>query len=271
MSLNEDITARILKQLEGGTVPWVKPWNVPMPYNAKTGRRYSGINVLLLWDTPYERPAWLTFHQAQDLKGRIRRGEHATRIVFTATMIRTKDDEERSIPFLKWYHVFNVAQVTGLPEECYAPPTGTGTLGSVESFLKGIKADMHHGGIAAYYDLGKDVIQLPHPEHFVSQDRYYATSLHEHVHWTGHPSRLARDIKNRFGDLAYSFEELVAELGSAFLSADLGLPTELHHAEYIRSWVSLLTDHKQAIVSAAAKASAAAEYLKAASRKEVAA
>ena len=136
MSLHEDITARILKQLEGGTVPWVKPWSVPLPYNAKTGRRYSGINVLLLWDTPYERPAWLTFHQAQDLKARIRKGEHATRIVFTATMIRTKDDEERSIPFLKWYHVFNVAQVVGLPEECYAAPSvATGSLGSAQSFL----------------------------------------------------------------------------------------------------------------------------------------
>jgi antirestriction protein ArdC len=271
MSLHEDITARILKQLEQGTVPWVMPWSVPLPYNAKTGRRYGGINTLLLWDSPYERPAWLTFMQAQDLKARIRKGERATRIVFTATMIRTKDDEERSIPFLKWYHVFNVAQVEGLSGERYAAPLVTESLGSPQSFLNGIRATVRHGGIAAYYDLGKDVIQLPHPEHFVTTERYLATSLHEHVHWTGHTSRLARDMRNRFGDQAYAFEELVAELGAAFLSADLGLPTELHHGEYIRSWVTLLSDHKQAIVSAAAKASAAADYLKAPSRREEAA
>lgn len=268
MSLHEDITTRILKQLEQGTVPWVKPWSVPLPYNAKTGRRYGGINTLLLWDTIYERPAWLTFIQAKELKGQIRKGERATRIVFTATMTRTDNDEERSIHFLKWYHVFNVAQVEGLPEACYAPPPTGATEGSVDSFLQAIKADVRHGGIAAYYDLGRDVIQLPHPEHFVSKERYDATALHEHVHWTGHASRLSRDLRNRFENQAYAFEELVAEIGSAFLSADLGLPTELHHGEYIRSWVTLLSDHKHAIISAAAKASAAANYLKNAARQE---
>jgi antirestriction protein ArdC len=131
----------------------------------------------------------------------------------------------------------------------------------VEHFLEAVPADVRHGGPHAFHFPFKDYIQLPHPEHFTSVDKYHATRLHETVHWTGHESRLNRKFGERFGDDAYAFEELIAELGGAFLSAHLGIATELHHADYIASWLKLLKDHNRAIVSAAAHASAAAEYL----------
>jgi antirestriction protein ArdC len=260
VSLHEEITNRIIEELKQGRTPWMKPWAVPLPYNAATQHRYSGINVLLLWLAPYRRPAWITFRQATALGGQVRKGEHATPVVYVSKISKTVDEEERLIPFLRRYHVFNVEQVDGLPSNLYAQaqedPTNT-----VKLFLGGIDADVRHGGVAAYFDRTGDYIQLPDPEHFISRDRYYATRLHETVHWSGHPARLNRQFCERFGDNAYAFEELVAELGSAFLSAELGLPPELHHAEYIRSWIGILTDHRQAIFTAAAKASAAAHYL----------
>jgi antirestriction protein ArdC len=260
VSLHEEITNRIIEELKQGRTPWVKPWSVPLPYNAATQHRYSGINVLLLWLAPYRRPAWITFRQAGALGGRVRKGERAIPIVYVSKIMKTEGEEERMIPFLRRYHVFNVEQVEGLPSNLYAQaqedPTNT-----VNLFLSGIDADVRHGCVAAYFDRTGDYIQLPDPEHFISRDRYYATRLHETVHWSGHASRLNRQFGERFGDNAYVFEELVAELGSAFLSAELGLPTELHHAEYIRSWIAILSDHRQAIFTAAAKASAAADYL----------
>ena len=259
--LHEEITDRIVKQLEAGTAPWVKPWAVPLPYNAATSRRYNGVNVLLLWDTPYPRPAWLTFQQATALGGRVRKGEHATRIVYVSTYLKEKEGKESErIPFLARYFVFNVEQVEGLPEHLYAPPERVRS--DIDAFLLATKAPVRHGGVQAYYREKDDYIQLPHREHFGSADRYYATRLHETVHWTGHPSRLNREFGKRFGDKAYAFEELVAELGSAFLSADLGLSPELHHAEYLRSWVAILSGDKRAIFAAAARATYAAAYLK---------
>jgi antirestriction protein ArdC len=265
MQLHVEITNRILAELEKGTVPWVKPWAVPSPYNAATQHRYSGVNVLLLWDTPYQRPAWLTFRQATTLGGRVKKGEHATPIVYVSTITKTEGDEEKEISYLRRYHVFNVEQVEGLPGNLYAAAQARAP-NQVEEFFAAIPADVRHGGTVAYYQPLSDYIQLPHPEHFTGSARYYATRLHETMHWTGHPSLLNRRFGDRFDDSTYAFEELVAELGSAFLSADLGLPTELHHAAYIGSWVKLLRDYNRAILSAASHASLAAEYLKCAAR-----
>lgn len=265
MQLHVEITKRILAELEQGVVPWVKPWAVPSPYNAATQHRYSGVNVILLWDAPYQRPAWLTFRQATTLGGRVKKGEHATPIVYVSTITKTEGDEEKEISYLRRYHVFNVDQVEGLPGNLYAAAPARSER-RIEEFFVGISADVRHGGTAAYYNPRDDYIQLPHPEHFTWSDRYYATRLHESVHWTGHDTRLKRQRGERFGDSAYAFEELVAELGSAFLSAELGLPTELHHADYIGSWVKLLQDYNRAILSAASHASLAAEYLKGADR-----
>ena len=261
MSLYEEVTNRILAQLEQGIAPWVKPWAVPPPYNAATQHRYSGVNVLLLWDTPYKRPAWLTYRQARTLGGQVKRGERATPIVYASTIKKHQEDEEKVIPFLRRYFVFNVDQVDGLPTNLYAPaslPAGQ----QVGTFFSAVPADVRHGGSRAYYHPVLDYIQVPDPEHFASPERYCATRLHETVHWSGHPSRLHRHFGERFGDQSYAFEELIAEIGSAYLSADLGLQAELHHAEYIGHWVTLLRDHRRAIFTAAAKATAAAEYLK---------
>jgi antirestriction protein ArdC len=262
MKLYEEVTERILRALRSGTAPWVKPWGVPLPYNAATGRRYSGVNIILLWDTLHARPAWITWNQAKLLDAHVKKEEHATRIVYASTITKVEEDEERAIPFLKYYYVFNVEQVDGLPEHCYAVPKEN-AKDSVSAFLTGTGANVRHGGTRAFYSPGDDLIQMPHPEHFVTAEHYDATLLHEHVHWTGHPSRLARDIGRRFGDSAYAFEELVAELGAAFLSAELGMPSELHHADYIGSWVKLLSDYERAIFSAARKATEAADYLRA--------
>jgi antirestriction protein ArdC len=261
MRLHAEITNRIIAELERGTVPWVKPWAVPLPYNVATQHRYSGVNVLLLWDAPYQRPAWLTFRQATLLGGRVKKGEHATPIVYVSTVTKTEGDEEKEISFLRRYYVFNVEQVEGLPQNLYAPAT-LSTPSGIEEFFAEISADVRHGGASAYYEPIEDYIQLPRPEYYLGLELYHATRLHETVHWTGHPTRLERQFGERFGDSAYAFEELVAELGAAFLSAELGLPTELHHAAYIGSWVQLLRDHNRAILSAASHASSAAEYLK---------
>jgi antirestriction protein ArdC len=260
VSIHEQITTRILEQLEAGTAPWLKPWGVPMPYNATTQRRYSGINVLLLWDTEYQRPAWLTLQQARALSAHVRRGEHATPVVYVSKFTKTDGVDERSITFLKRYYVFNVDQVDGLPAQLYAVAPSV-VAPQVGAFLAGTNADVRHGGTQAFYNRHEDYVQLPHPEHFVSPATYYATLLHEIVHWTGHPTRLKREVGAKFGDQAYAFEELVAEIGSAYLSADLGLAPELHHVEYLGHWVKLLRDHRQAIVSAAARASEAAGYI----------
>lgn len=263
VGLHDEVTRRIVSQLENGTPPWVKPWAVALPYNAATQHRYSGINVLLLWDAPYERPAWLTILQAMALGGHVRKGERATPIVYVSRVTKTDGEEEKEVSFLKRYHVFNVDQVDGLPSNLYARAVPTAASSSVDDFLGRLPPEVRHGGFAAYYDRSEDYIQLPHPEHFKSTDGYYATRLHETVHWSGHAKRLNREFGERFGDHAYVFEELVAELGSAFLSAELGLPPELHHAEYLGHWVTTLSDHRQAIFTAAAKASAAAGYLRA--------
>jgi antirestriction protein ArdC len=267
MGLHEEVTKRILTQLEAGTAPWVKPWAVPMPYNAATSRRYRGVNVLLLWDTPYERPAWLTFQQARTLDGHVRKGERAKQIVYVSDRPKPGGDEDdpeqkkqQRAWFLTRYFVFNVEQVDGLPRHLYAPPPPIDL--NVDGFFDRIDADVRHGGPHAYYNRREDFIQMPHPEHFDSLLLYQGTRLHETVHWTGHASRLDREFGKQFGDQAYAFEELVAELGAAFLSADLCLAPELHHAEYVDEWVKILQGHRQAIFSAAARATGAAEYLK---------
>jgi antirestriction protein ArdC len=265
MGIHEEVTNRTLLQLERGTAPWVKPWPLHIPYNAATSRRYSGVNVFLLWDTPYEHPAWPTFEQAQALGGHVRKGERSTQIVSDLTFPNNEDDETAKrvnrIPVITRYFVLNVEQVDGLPCHCYtAPPEVPGE--TVGAFLSAINADIRHGGPWAYYDPDEDYVRVPHPERFTSLERYHAAWLHEMLHWTGHPSRLDRRFDKEFGDYAHIFEELVAELGSAFLSAELGICTELHHANYTRDWVHILHNHRQAIFMASARATYAAAYLK---------
>ena len=274
----ENVTRSIIAELERGAAPWVKPWKGGncigiMPANAITGHHYRGINVPILWhaaDTHgFPSHAWLTFKQALEKGACVRKGEKGTQIVFTKQLtVKQNDaeDEERQISMLRAFTVFNVAQVEGLaaPDSTPAQPP---PAGAADAFAAATGADIRHGGDKAYFVPSMDFIVLPDPESFENVQHYRATKLHELVHWSGHGTRLNRDLNNRFGTKAYAAEELVAELGAAFLCAHLGVQGQLRHAGYIDSWLSLLKEDDRAIFTAASKASAAADYLRAFSEK----
>ncbi|WP_292530878.1 zincin-like metallopeptidase domain-containing protein [Methylocystis sp.] len=269
----ENVTRSIIAELEQGAAPWVKPWKGGgrigiMPANAVTGHHYRGINIPILWhaaDTHgFPSHAWLTFKQALDKGARVRKGEKGTQIVFTKRFaVKTVDaeDEERRISMLRAFTVFNVAQVEGLttPDTAPAQPP---PAGAADIFAAATGADIRHGGNKACFVPSFDFIVLPDPESFENVQHYRATKLHELVHWSGHKTRLDRDLNHRFGTKAYAAEELVAELGAAFLCAQLGVEGQLRHAGYIDSWLSLLKEDDRAIFTAASKASQAADYLR---------
>lgn len=279
-SIYEAVTATILHELEQGTAPWVKPWTTgdppDMPHNLISQREYTGVNIMLLWlaslEQGFRSAGWLTFKQATGLGGHVKKGAKGTHIVYASTFTKkvidpkTEAEEEEKIPFLKGYVVFNLEQTEGLPERLYrvTPPQPLAdALASVEAFIGAIGADIRHGGNRAYYQPALDFVQLPDPGQFESAAHYYATALHEHGHWTGHTSRLDRNLSSRFGEEAYAAEELVAELTAAFLCAHLGITGRLRHADYIGHWIKLLSHDKKAIFTASAKATAAANYLRA--------
>lgn len=283
LNLYQRVTDQILAELERGAAPWVRPWATTglhgaMPYNAQSKRAYSGVNVLLLWASEYPTPAWLTYKQAIEVGGHVRRGEHGRTVVYmgrarsrpiaTPPASPEPDASEGSTySFLKAYTVFNVAQCDGLPARMLPqslplfpePPVDRNAV--VDAFLSAVGATVQHGGDRACFVPALDIIKLPDIAAFKSPDQYYATSFHEHGHWSGAPSRLDRQFGRRFGDQAYAAEELVAELAAAFLCARLGVAGDLRHAGYIDHWIKLLRDDNRAIFTAASKASAAANYL----------
>jgi antirestriction protein ArdC len=274
-NIAQEVTARILEQLKAGTCPWKQPWTGTgsglMPRNAVTGRAYSGVNVLLLWSTAAERgyasPGWLTFKQALDAGGHVRKGEKGTRVVFVSTFDKkdkTTGEVERR-PFLKSFTVFNRAQCDGLSLESdvvIAAKHDEMRDADSDAFIASTGAVIAHGEGRAYYRPSTDSIMLPGFETFTGAGTYYATCFHELGHWTGAESRLARTFGKRFGDDAYAAEELVAELTSAFILAELGFAPTGFDAAYIAHWVKFLTDHETAIMTAASAASKALAYLK---------
>jgi antirestriction protein ArdC len=280
----ERITNQIVSELEKGVRPWLKPWNAEHAAGRITrplrgnGIPYQGINVLMLWSAAMEKgyaaPIWMTFKQALELKANVRKGEHGSLVVYADKITRTETDtdtgeeSEHAIPFMKGYTVFNVDQIDGLPEHYYAKPQAcTETVQRIahaEKFFSATGATVRHGGTMAYYSVTHDYVQMPPFESFRDAESYYATLAHEVTHSTRHPSRLDRDFgRKRFGDEGYAVEELVAELGSAFLSADLDLTPEVRedHASYIASWIKALKNDKRAIFSAASHAQRAVDYL----------
>jgi antirestriction protein ArdC len=280
----QKITDQIVSELEQGVRPWLKPWNAEHAAGRITrplrgnGIPYRGINVLMLWSAAMEKgyaaPIWMTFKQALEFNAHVRKGEQGSLVVYADKIIRAKTDadtgeeSERAIPFMKGYTVFNVEQIDGLPERFYAKaePRGEAVqrIERVESFFAATGAEVRHGGNRAYYSISTDHVQMPPIEAFRDAESYYATRAHETTHWTRHPSRLDRDFgRKRYGDEGYAIEELVAELGSAFLSADLDLTPEVRddHAAYIASWIKVLKDDKRAIFSAASHAQRAADFL----------
>jgi antirestriction protein ArdC len=278
------ITDKIVTQLEQGVRPWMQPWSAggdgarivrPRRFN---GLPYNGINVLMLWSAAEEKgyasPLWMTFKQALEFNAHVRKGETGSLVVYADKITRTETDAttgeeaERAIPFMKGYTVFNVEQIDGLPEHFYAKPEPKGEtvqrIESAESFFAATRAEIVHGGSRACYIPSRDHIHMPCIDCFRDAKSYYATLAHEATHWTAHPSRLAREFgRKRWGDEGYAMEELVAELGSAFLSADLDLTPETRedHAAYIASWIKALKNDKRAIFTAASYAQRAVDFL----------
>lgn len=295
-SLYDEVTARIVAELEAGRFPWVQPWDAAafapgLPRNADTRRNYSGINILILWVEAARRgfgaQGWLTFRQAKDAGGQVRKGEKGTTIFYAARFTPKGGDGgaveatgarqgggedggsgagegERWIPFLKRFTVFNVAQVDGLPPRCTAldaalPPRAV--IPHAEALLAASGADIRIGGNDAYYSPSGDFVALPPQQAFFAQIDYYRTALHEVGHWTGHKTRLARDQSGAFASTAYGREELCAELASAFLCAALGIRPTVRHADYLGAWLAIMRADTRAIFKAASLASKAADYL----------
>lgn len=287
------VTNKIVADLEQGVRPWMKPWSgnnagnritLPLRHN---GVPYRGINVLLLWseaiDKGYASPKWMTFRQADELGAHVRKGEHGSLVVYADAITKTEEgadgeDVESRIPFMKAYTVFNVEQIEGLAESFYTRPQVEGEpmqlIDHAERFFQATRAVFRHGGNKAYYAPGPDMIQLPIPEAFRDTESYVATKAHELTHWTKHETRLNRDFSaKRFGDEGYAREELVAELGSAFLCGSLGITPEARedHAAYLDHWLKVLKEDKRAIFGAAAHAQRAVDFLHSMQEQSIAA
>ena len=260
-SLYQEITDKIIAELEAGRAPWVQPWGMAaakaplaMPRNASTHRRYSGINVLILWGAVIERgfstQSWLTFRQALGLGGNVRKGERGTTVVYADRF--TPEDERRraeqtgeepgAIPFLKRFTVFNTDQCEGLPEEIakVAPPPPPGLIEpQAEALIAATGADFRIGGARAFYSPTHDFVQVPPPQAYFEPINWHRTACHELAHWVGHKSRLARDLSGSYGSKAYAREELIAEMAGAFVCASLGIAPTVRHADYIGSWLEV--------------------------------
>ena len=279
----QSVTDKIVRQLEDGIRPWLKPWDAehaagrisrPLRHN---GEPYHGINILMLWASAEEQgfvsPYWLTFQQAKKLGGSVRKGEKGSPVVYASTFEKTNTDDngeevEQKIPFLKQYTVFAADQIEGLPDHYYEmkqPPNDSiERIAHADAFFRATGADIREGGNRAYYSISTDHIQMPPLECFRDAESFASCLAHESLHWTRHKSRLDRDLgRKRWGDAGYAMEELVAELGSAFLCADLAITPEVmpDHADYIGSWLEKLQNDKRAIFTAASLACKAVDYL----------
>jgi antirestriction protein ArdC len=280
--LHQEITARVVARLKAGVVPWRQPWSGKghgvMPRNAITSRAYRGANVVLLWsraqESGFSNPRWLTFKQAREAGGSVRKGEKGETVIYVSKIIKIEDDgSKRTIPFLKAYTVFNIAQCDGLPAGIVDPDAAELVARRsvvspntrdefADAFMGATGATIRHGEARAYYRPIDDLVNLPPFETFINASAYYGVAFHELGHWSGSPKRLDRAFGKRFGDQAYSAEELVAELTSAFLCAEFAFDNDGADAAYIAHWIAFLTDHSKAIVTAAAAASRAVEFMR---------
>ena len=279
------VTDRIIHSLEAGVIPWEKPWKTPhfhggpFPRNFRTGNPYRGVNVLLLWSSPYSSPCWLTFRQAKELKGSVRKGEKGTPIVFYKQLPNRKEDQkdtdekkERTPFILCYYTVFNVEQCDGLtlPEIDQRETTNQiETDEACENIVTGwtnrpaLHLTSEHED-RAYYRPGRDSVHMPARSRFVDAPHYYSTLFHELVHSTGHESRLHRSFGAGFGDELYSKEELIAEMGAAFLSSFAGISnehTDRNTTAYLQDWISQLQQDNRLVVQAAANAQKAVDLI----------
>jgi antirestriction protein ArdC len=215
----ESVTNSIIADLEKGVASWAQPWSGggvgALPTNAATSRNYSGINIPILWraglSKGYPSHGWMTFKQAQGLGATVRAGEKGTHVVFTKKLTVREEDEEKQIAMLRTYTVFNVAQIDGLqPSQDSERPEPETRQDGVTAFIAATKADIRIGGDRACYVPALDFICLPPEAAFKSREHFLATALHECGHWSGHKSRLDRDLKSGFNEKAYAAEELIA-------------------------------------------------------------
>lgn len=274
--LYQTVTDRIITAIEQGVKRDGKPlWSragaTGMPYNRKSGKTYSGVNVLILWlaaqDAGFASSAWLTYQQAKELGGTVKKGSKGQQVVYFTTVDRDRIDTETGeieswkVGFLKSYTVFNIDQCEGIADGIVRRKFQGDA--AADTIMQASGATIIEQGGKAFFRPSTDEIYLPERNRFVSDEAFYAVAMHELTHWTGHKSRLARDFSGRFGTEAYAFEELIAELGAAFFCSDLGLiPTTIDdHASYIDSWLKVLKNDKKATFTAASQASKAHAFL----------
>lgn len=279
MCIRQTITDKIISLMEAGVTAgsprWISPVGQGLPFNAKTGEPYRGINVVLLWaeaaEKGYSSNLWLTYKQAQSMGGQVRKGEASVMGVFFEKIQKksksenTDQDSVEFFPMLKVFFLFNVAQIDGLPEGITNTPKclDFNPIDAADQVIEKTGAVIRHGFDSAFYVPCKDEICLPDRGRFTSTPNFYATAFHELSHWTGHESRLARTFGRRFGDEAYSMEELVAELSAAFVMGHLGMVdgTIENHASYLAQWIQCLKTDKAAIFTVASQAAKASDFV----------
>jgi len=273
------VTDQVVAAIEAGTESLKLPWRTSggfpsSPINAVTKRPYRGINVLILWATAeargYQSGKWATFKQWQELGAQVKKGEKSAHVVFWKFLERdgssSEDGETKKndrIPMAKDYFIFNVEQVEGYQPTEEPKLSKAERIEHADAFFHGLGIVPENGGNSAYYVKGEDAIYMPAIEAFKESLYYYSVLSHESTHWTGAKHRLNRDLQGRFGSDTYAMEELIAELGAAFLCAQLGLPTDPRkdHAPYISTWLKVLKSDKRAIFTAAAKAQEAVDWM----------
>jgi antirestriction protein ArdC len=277
------ITARFIEQLKRGTVPWQKPWFGVQ--NIVSRKPYRGINAVLLGSAEYQSPFWLTYKQTVDLGGHVRKGERSTPVIYykilekrdNAGNLKVRDDGRPGrVPFVRWANVFNLDQTEGIEPPVIAVQEGpTLPLERAATIVENAKlCPIHHAGFAAYYSPQEDVIRVPSPSTFHSREDYYHSLYHEMIHASGHSSRLDREgitQQARFGSERYSKEELLAELGAAFLSNEAGILDSVrfeNSAAYLGSWIKKLENDPRMIVSAASQAQKASDFVLGIEHKE---
>lgn len=268
MSIYQEITDSIIAELEKGAAPWVKPWNAPnsADKNFISQKAYRGINrlILAMAGMPYTVPVWATYKQWESVGGQVRKGEKGTKIIYwNQAKSETPEGEEKTYAFAKAYFVFNVGQIDGIDIIASEDTQiDNARIDNCEKRIAATGANIVIGGDTACFIPSSDIIKMPAIGTFQSSEHYYATAFHELTHWTSDKTRCDRDLsKGRFGNADYAFEELVAELGAAFLCQQHGISGDLRHAGYIDSWLKALKNDNKAIFKASGLAQQASDFI----------